>query len=119
MEVYDYEYNLTYYDYHDDEMKDDIYRAELLKVFKLEDFNETHLSDKVTEVYDTIKHIDSIKNLADNLAGGYGVSDDSFGMIIVFGFQTFHIIHKVLREYYRDGTINEDEIENIKKHLEK
>jgi hypothetical protein len=119
MEKYDYDYKLTYYDYHDDEMKDDIYRAELLKVFKMDDFNDTQLSDKVTEIYNTISHIDSIKNLAKSLAEGYGISDDSFGMIIVFGFQTFHNIHKVLKEYYQDGTVNETEIENIKKHLEK
>ena len=119
MVSYDYDYNLTYYNYHDDEMKDDIYRAELLKVFKMDDFNDTLLSDKVTEVYNTISHIDSIKNLANNLAQEYGISDDSFGMIIVFGFQTFHNIHKVLKEYYKDGTVNETEIENIKKHLEK
>ena len=119
MEIYDHTYNLTYYDYHDDEMKDDIYRAELLNVFKLEDFNETHLSEKVSEVYDTVRHIDSIKTLANKLAGEYGVPDDSFGMIIIFGFQTFHMIHKVLKEYYQDGTVNEEEIGNIKKHLEK
>ena len=120
MELYDYAYKLTYYNYPDEDMRDDIYRAELLNVFKLEDFHETHPSDKVTEIYNSIKQIESINNLATQLAAGYDVMDDpSFGMVIIFGYETFHMIHKVLKDFFEKGTVNEEDIESIKKHLEK
>lgn len=120
MGLYDHTYKLTYYNYPDDEMRDDIYRAELLRVFNLEVFCQDGLSNLVEELYNSIKHIESIKNLATELAAGYDVMDDpSFGMVIIFGYETFHMMHKVLKDFFEKGTVNEEDIESIKKHLEK
>jgi len=101
-----------------------LYRNELIEAFLLNDFDETLINTKITELYNLIN-----LELTDNhfkkefketltILSSKFFSDDLFlGFISLFSYQLFHITHLCISDFLLTKTFNQNNIDFLKKNI--
>tara|TARA_B100000035_G_C20548162_1_gene357009 strand:- start:111 stop:497 length:387 start_codon:yes stop_codon:yes gene_type:complete len=124
MNDYNVNFECTYHN--SENYTDEIYRSELMKAFNITKNNlDSSLDDamvKVTENIDKLyllfKSNDKLKEVLSNVKSRvFFLSnlDDDYCFLFLFGYETFYIMHKILKKY----EINESLDESIKELVDK
>ena len=124
MNDYNVNFECTYHN--SENYTDEIYRNELMKAFNITKNNlDNNLDDamvKVTENIDKLyllfKSNDKLKEVLSNVKSRvFFLSnlDDDYCFLFLFGYETFYIMHKILKKY----EINESLDESIKELVDK
>lgn len=85
------------------EYSDYLYKNELLHAFNLNDYNDTTINVKISELYKllcienpTNNQTIKLKNIINKLSEKYFNNDIEAGFIMLFSYQLFHITHNIL-----------------------
>lgn len=124
MNNYNINFECTYHKC--DNNTDDVYRNELIKAFNVVDENlDNNLDDtmvKITENIDKLyllfKSNDKLKGVLSKIKSRiFFLSNqtDDYCFLFLFGYETFHIMHNILKKY----EVNENLDESIKELIDK
>tara|TARA_X000000368_G_scaffold63610_1_gene45180 strand:- start:11090 stop:11458 length:369 start_codon:yes stop_codon:yes gene_type:complete len=120
MNNYNVDYECTYINSVLD--TDDKYREELLKVFNLDKTDTSdELTKKVDELYDDTKLqfiLNDIFKLLREKVPFLSICKDDFCFMFLFGYETFYIMQKVLREYKSKNNISKETLDELKDKIE-
>lgn len=81
-------------------LTEDIYRQELLKLFKLEFFELETVDKKVEELYDTIKENEQIQDLMTTMENIYG--DKVFSFAYLFSYDYFFLFYPCIQDIFNN-----------------
>lgn len=126
---YDYDYEIKYWDYYNNIMNDnsynedektdilnEIYQNDLLRVFNnLEEYNEKIIDKIQTNIFTDLVKNEKMQDIMKILAGRFLTENLEIGFAIMFSYDYFYILHKIIVSYYKNGEIDIiflDELEN-------
>lgn len=129
MSFYDYNYKCTYNDddiiletdnINDDEkefIRNCVYRQDILNIFKLDDFDEKYISNKIKDLYLLVKdNIDFYKCIEH--ASLLLLSNDSeTGLFVLYSYDYLYVTHKCICDFFTNGIVSKDNIELLQHRL--
>jgi len=95
------------------EIKDIIYKEDLLNVFGLQEFNDRHINDEISRLYGDICDCEELHPILDKLASKLMSTDREVGFLILFSYDYFFLTHQILSEYFNNNKIDKDKIEQL------
>jgi hypothetical protein len=78
---------------------DDEYRAQLLKYFKLNDYNNDVVMQKVELIQEKVKDIPEIREKALEAGSRLNSTDFELCLVLLFSYDHFHEFSKLLEKY--------------------
>jgi len=115
--------NLKDEDLENDELLQNIdilYNYDFLQAFNLNDYDLVIIDNIILELFNDLKKNERLKNMMSILSKSFLCEDIDIGFVMMFSFNYFHIIHKIIHSYYTySGIIDNillDELENEIKH---
>jgi hypothetical protein len=78
---------------------DEDYRAEILKFFKRNDYDEDILTERMNELYEKIKDIPMFREKMVNAAACFLSNDPEVGLSVLFSYDHFPKFHQLLDEH--------------------
>ena len=78
---------------------DDEYRAQLLKYFKLNDYNNEIIMQKVELIQEKVKDIPEIREKALEAGSKLNSTDLELCLVLLFSYDHFHEFSKLLEKY--------------------
>ena len=125
-EFYDVKMICTYPEI-DDELQDDLYRVQFLQVFKLSEWEDNVINNKIEKIFNILNtdnniNLDNILNIISESENYKSLmllfGDDKLCQFkLLFGFDLFSIFHKCLCDYFNNGSIKEDDILKLKNKM--
>lgn len=99
------------------DISDTLFKAELVGVFSLLDFNLKELSFKIREILSILEKDDVMLELI-CLSKSLLDSDDNFvGIALLFSYEFFYVFHRCVGEYLTVGSVSPILISFLKKLL--
>ena len=102
----------------EDEMIDDIsdalYKVELLRVFDLEEFDELVINKKVDELCAKLSEHSEFSKIMLKAAGKMLSEDLCTGLMVLFSYHTFFLVHLCICDYLNTGKINLEYLNNLR-----
>ena len=95
-------------------VRDTLYRAELLNILGIEEFNEEQMNNAIHNLYERIKDCKQLKECMEKLAGRFMSEDLELGLMILFAYDYLHLSHICINEYLETGEISEKSIWNLR-----
>jgi len=92
-----------------DEIKDLIYKEDLLNAFGLNEFNDTIIHE-IDNLYNRMKYITELQPILDTLAAQIMTTDRSAGFVILFSYDYFYLTHPIICEFLNDTKIDNNKI---------
>jgi hypothetical protein len=77
-------------------LSENVYRQELLVLFKLTEFDQQTINDSVVSLYEKIKDVSHIKILVEKLKEKY--EDELISFMILFSYDYFYLFYTILKE---------------------
>ena len=111
----DVNYHSTHVD--DDELRDTLFRQQMLQFFKIEDYNETIIDIKIEQLKPIIESNDELKQLSIKFSNIMLQEKFDIGIIMFFAYDYFHDTFLLLKEFLLENTINKDIYDNLIKKL--
>lgn len=111
----DVNYHSTHVD--DDELRDTLFRQQMLQFFKIEDYNETIIDIKIEQLKPIIESNDELKQLSIKFSNIMLQEKFDIGVIMFFAYDYFHETFLLLKEYLLEKKINKDIYDNLIKKL--
>lgn len=121
---YNTDYKLTYYSIKDIEKADTQYRCEFLKVFRLDQFEDTNVNKCQKILFDKIKNNKSFINIFKKVKQHKQYcwlthdKEDYYSFIILFNYDLFYLIHDCLKDFFVNNDISENSYKKILNALE-
>jgi hypothetical protein len=95
------------------EIKDFIYREDLINAFGLEEFDERLINIEIENLYEKMSHLTVLDNILDTLAAKMMSTDRSLGFLILFSYDYFYLTHQIICEFLENNTINDDKVAEL------
>jgi hypothetical protein len=108
-------YHSTHVD--DDELRDTLFRQQMLQFFKIEEYNETIIDIKIEHLKPIIEANEQLKNLSIKFSNIMLQEKFDIGIIMFFAYHYFHDTFLLLKEYLLENKINKDIYDNLIKKL--
>ena len=101
----------------DDDMRDTLFRQQLLAFFQIEEYNETVIDVKIEHLKPTIENSEELKTLSIKFSNLMLQDNFDMGIIMFFAYDYFHETFLLLKEYLLENKINKDIYNNLIKKL--
>ena len=107
----------------DIDIESELYRLDLLKIFKINNYNENHIIPTIDKIYDnfiennqntSIKIFRKILNKASQL---FMSTDEKFGLTILFSYEYLDSANKCICELIQTNTIDENTLDTLENEL--
>jgi hypothetical protein len=95
-------------------IRETLYRAELLNILGIEEFNEEEMNRAIHDLYEKIKDCNQLKECMEKLAGRFMSEDLELGLMILFAYDYLYLSHICINEYLETGNITEKSIWNLR-----
>ena len=105
----------------DIDIESELYRLDLLKIFKIDNYNDNNITFTIDKIYDlfiennqntSIKRFRKILNKASQL---FMSTDEKFGLTILYSYEYLDRAHKCICELIQTNTINENTLDTLEK----
>jgi hypothetical protein len=98
-----------------DDDRNFMYQIQLLQAFRMQNFNESEMSEKTLQLYNQLKNCNEIKEIIEKgiNANPQIILSDINMFICLFSYQFFDLFHKCLIEYFTTGLILEESKRNM------
>ena len=96
-----------------DDISDTLYRFELLGVFGLIEFDEKIINKKVEELCTKLSDHSEFTELMKRAAGKMLSEDLCTGLMILFSYDTFFLVHRCICEYLTVSTISIEKMQSL------
>ena len=117
-----------------EQLKDIIYKYDLIIIFELQDFLEDIINQKIIDLYDKMITVNEIEQLSAKLTQLFNDSyyndnnnnnNDNMqehrvnltGFIMLFSFDNLHLFYPCICEFLDKGEINFEKIETLKNNI--
>lgn len=113
----------------DCDVETELYRLDLLHIFKLDSYDDDIISNTIGLIYDqlienkisatsnTYKNVKLFNTCLKNAAKTFHTEDAKIGFLISLSFDYLDLTHNVLCELIVNGDIEDDTIDKIKKSI--
>lgn len=95
-------------------IKDTLYRAELLNILGITEFNEAEMNNAIHNLYEKVKDSEQLKECMKKLASRFMSEDLELGLMILFAYDYMYLSHICINEYLETGQISEKSIWNLR-----
>ena len=95
------------------EIKDLIYKEDLLNVFGLQEFDEQQINNEISKLYEDVSEWEELYPILEKLASKLMSTDREIGFLILFSYGYFFITHQILSEYCNNHRIDKDKIKEL------
>jgi hypothetical protein len=112
-----YQLSLDSYQGNDKEKEyviDMLYKVDLLSVLNLDEFNNTKVNERITELYYKVEHNEELKKCMSKLAGDYMSDDNIFGLMLLLSFDYLNYTHICISELLKTNNISEKNLKILK-----
>jgi hypothetical protein len=92
-----------------------IYRQDLLNIFSMEEFDDSLINEKLTELYTQIKYYSVLDDCMREMAKSISATDSMFGLMMLFSFDYLYLFHPFICEYLENGSI--ENIDELKRKI--
>ena len=108
--------DLTLIDYEDmtDDISETLYRAELLGVFGLEEFDDKVINLEVMNLCTQLSAHTEFAKLMLKAAAKMFSEDLCTGLMLLFSYHTFFLVHLCICDYLNNGKINLKYLNNLR-----
>jgi hypothetical protein len=101
-----------------EDMADLLYQAELVQVFGETIYNEEIMNKKIYKLYSILSVNDKIKECMKTASEKFmGQPHLELGLIILFSYDTFFVLHKCVCEFIETNNISDENINTLKKAI--
>jgi hypothetical protein len=101
----------------DDDMRDTLFRQQLLAFFQIEEYNETVIDVKIEHLKPAVENSEELKTLSIKFSNLILQDNFDMGIIMFFAYDYFHETFLLLKEYLLENKINKDIYNNLIKKL--
>lgn len=98
------------------DMRDILYRQDLLYIFDLEEFDDEKINDCIHEIYEKIKDNHDLDALLVKMAGLFLSEDKEVGLMVLFSFHYFYLLHPCLCDILESGKITNENLRKLIEH---
>jgi replicative superfamily II helicase len=95
-------------------VRETLYRAELLNILGIEEFNEEELNKAIHNLYEKIKDCKQLKECMENLTNRFMSEDLELGLMILFAYDYMYLSYICINEYLETGQVSEKSIWNLR-----
>ena len=95
------------------EIKDYIYREDLINAFGLGEFDETIINAEIENLYEKMEHITELFPILDTLAAKMLSTDRSIGFLILFSYDYFYLTHQLICDFLENNKIDANKITEL------
>jgi hypothetical protein len=92
-----------------EEIKDLIYKEDLLNAFGINEFNDTIIHE-IDNLYNSMKYITELHPILETLAAQIMSTDRSAGFVILFSYDYFYLTHPIICQFLNDNKIDNSKI---------
>lgn len=104
------------YKLHDNDIQEDIYRAQMLQAFSLKEWDNNIIEEKTKILFDKLKNTEQLREIINKIKTSEKFSkfiafigDNDYDLFkILFVYDLFDIAHKCFCDVYKAGVINEE-----------
>ena len=100
------------------DIRDVIYKNDLLHIFDLDDFDEEIFYSMVNDLYNTMQKHTEFRDICVKMSNRYLILDGQFGFTLLYSYDYLEITHICVSEYLETGNISKDNIEKLKNKIE-
>lgn len=97
-----------------EEIRDEIYRIELLHVLGIEEYDEISMNKSIHELYERVKDCKELTECMAKLAGRFMSEDLELGLMILFAYDYMYLSHTCICEWLNTGKITEENIRKLR-----
>lgn len=115
--MYNTNIKLTYHNIVGD-TSDTTYRKELLDVFQIDINCFNQLNDKIDEIYKLLPN-DNLKwnQILEKSASKFLSNEKDMGFMILFSYDTFHIVHRLLCDFFQTNHLNDNILQELEDNV--
>ena len=103
--------------YDENYTRDFFYKADLLSIFEMEEFDENIINIKINKLYEKIKYVKELSECIMKLSNKYFSTDNILGFMMLYSYDYMHLTHLCVSDYLENGEINETNLFNLKSIL--
>ena len=97
-----------------DFIRDTLYKAELLSILGIEDFDEIKINIIMHDLYQKVENCQELKECITYLANRFMSEDLELGLMLLFSYDYMYLSHICICEYLETGKIKENNISKLK-----
>jgi hypothetical protein len=97
-----------------DFIRDTLYKAELLAILGIEEFDETKTNIVMHNLYKKLENCQELKECMIYLANRFMSEDLELGLMLLFTYDYMYLSHICICEYLETGKITENNISKLK-----
>ena len=97
----------------------DAYRDDLLDLLGVEKFDDDVINGRIAEIAKDISGSADIKPLLERSAGRFLSEDLEVGLMALFSYDSLHLIHGCLCDFYSLGKVSEGRLTPLQDYLSK
>jgi hypothetical protein len=111
-----------------EELRDIIYKYDLIRIFELDDFLEEIIIDKINDLYNIMIQNNEIKTICSSIRtsiNAHGVfkktnaNDDFENFMILFSYDYLHVFYPCICDFFKKGIISHDKLILLKNSIVK
>tara|TARA_E500000331_G_scaffold149039_1_gene145046 strand:- start:7142 stop:7552 length:411 start_codon:yes stop_codon:yes gene_type:complete len=114
---FDIDVNYFSLDVDDDDIRDTLFRQQILSFFKMEEYNETVIDIKIDYLKPIIESNESLKKLSIKFSNLMLQEKFDIGVVMFFAYDYFHQTFLLLKDFLLENKINKDIYNNLIKKL--
>jgi hypothetical protein len=114
---FDIDVNYFSLDVEDDDIRDTLFRQQILSFFKMEEYNETIIDIKIDYLKPIIERNEDLKKLSIKFSNLMLQDKFDIGVIMFFAYDYFHETFLLLKEYLLENKMNKDIYNSLIKKL--
>jgi len=100
-----------------DDISETLYRAELLGVFGLEEFDDKVINLEVMNLCSQLSAHTEFAELMLKAAAKMLTEDLCTGLMVLFSYDSFFLLHRCICDFLKTGIINTETLDALKKSL--
>jgi hypothetical protein len=114
---FDIDVNYFSLDVDDDDIRDTLFRQQILSFFKMEEYNETIIDIKIDYLKPIIESNEDLKKLSIKFSNLMLQEKFDIGVVMFFAYDYFHQTFLLLKGFLLENKINKDIYNNLIKKL--
>ena len=85
-----------------------IYKSDMLQAFNLTEYDDSKIEEEMKSLFEILKNNEKMVECMTKLAHRYVTEELEFGMMILFSYDTFYVMHSCICDVIENGDISED-----------
>jgi hypothetical protein len=85
-----------------------MYKSDILQVFQLTEYDVSKIEEEMTILFEIFKKNEKMVECMKKVANRFLTEELDFGMVLLFSYDTFFVMHLCVRDTMEKGEVDED-----------